>query len=173
MTFQQPQIALTANHQAAIRPRKRRRETRSQDASRPGANVYDRRRDLPGLLPVWPDELSDESTLGRHRLVMKLHQALRAERNRGQAGHWSYDLTRHTNLLHAYRHELHALPDPNWRGNYDWLQVRSGRQAGAPEALRPSTPAQKSSAKPPASMVARHWPRSTPTDRRTGAQYPD
>ena len=62
---------------------------------------------------------------GRHRLVMKLHQALRAERNRGQAGHWSYDLTRHTNLLHAYRHELHALPDPNWRGNYDWMQIRA------------------------------------------------
>jgi hypothetical protein len=37
-----------------------------------------------------------------------LRRALRAERQRGIGGHWSYDLARHAQLLHAYRAEAKA-----------------------------------------------------------------
>ncbi|HAH63923.1 MAG TPA: hypothetical protein DCL72_00255 [Rhizobiales bacterium] len=47
-------------------------------------------------------------TLARLAL-MKLRRALRAERRRGLAGHWSYDLNRHLGLLSAYKGELARL----------------------------------------------------------------
>ncbi len=140
MASQRPQIAFTANHQTAIKFRRGRRKRRTQDASRSAARAYNRQRDLPGLLPVWPDELFDDSTVGRRRLVMKLHRALRAERNRGRAGHWSYDLIRHTNLLHAYSHELRALPDTSWPRALDVLQVGSEQPLKAGRAVRKNTP---------------------------------
>jgi hypothetical protein len=70
---------------------------------------YDRGRELPRLLPIWPHEIDDTSAAGRTRLVRKLRRALRAERRRGLAGHWSYDLARHMQLLRAYRAELASL----------------------------------------------------------------
>jgi hypothetical protein len=39
----------------------------------------------------------------------KLRSALRAERRRALAGHWSYDLNRHLGLLSAYKGELAGL----------------------------------------------------------------
>jgi hypothetical protein len=74
---------------------------------------YDRRTELPRLLPLWPHELDDESPQGRSRVLAKLLRALRAERQRGIAGHWTYDLARHVELLRVYRHELASsgLPD--------------------------------------------------------------
>ena len=39
-------------------------------------------------------------------MLAKLRRALRAERRRGVAGHWTYDLARHVELLHLYRQEL-------------------------------------------------------------------
>jgi hypothetical protein len=39
-------------------------------------------------------------------MLTKLRGALRAERRRGIAGHWTYDLARHVELLHLYRQEL-------------------------------------------------------------------
>ena len=42
------------------------------------------------------------------KIVGKLERALRAERRQGLAGHWSYDLARHTRLLWAYRAEAAA-----------------------------------------------------------------
>jgi len=67
---------------------------------------YDRRTELPGVLPLWPHELDDESLEGRRRILGKLRRALRAERRRGLAGHWTYDLARHAALLRVYRLEL-------------------------------------------------------------------
>lgn len=64
--------------------------------------AYDRTRDLPGLIAVWPAELSDTSAEGRRRLIAKLRRALRAERRRGLRGHWTYDLARHAQLLVAF-----------------------------------------------------------------------
>jgi hypothetical protein len=67
---------------------------------------YDRRAELPRVLPLWPHELDDETSAGRRNIVCKLRRALRAERRRGIAGHWTYDLSRHVELLRIYRLEL-------------------------------------------------------------------
>lgn len=69
---------------------------------------YDRQRDLPALVAVWPAELADTSPAARRHLLGKLQRALRAERRRGLAGHWTYDLARHAQLLSAYRAEMSA-----------------------------------------------------------------
>jgi hypothetical protein len=76
-----------------------------------GAAAYVRRRDLPRLIALWPRELADESLAGRRELLQKLRRALRAERRRGLAAHWSYDLNRHLALLSAYKGELYALAE--------------------------------------------------------------
>jgi hypothetical protein len=73
---------------------------------RPCGRSYDRRIELPRVLPLWPHELDDESPEGRRSIVCKLRRALRAERRRGIAGHWTYDLARHAELVRIYRLEL-------------------------------------------------------------------
>jgi hypothetical protein len=92
------------------------RITRTQsDRSRPAAQPpkqrrhYDRRTELSRILPLWPHELDDETPEGRRRMVAKLRRALRAERRRGIAGHWTYDLARHVELLRVYRLEAASL----------------------------------------------------------------
>lgn len=73
-----------------------------------GADAYDRGRHLVRLIPVGPAEIADESQAGRERILAKLSRALRTERNRGRAGHWSYDLNRHLALSQAYAAEKRA-----------------------------------------------------------------
>ena len=70
----------------------------------PAAGSYDRTRDLPGLLTLWPWEIASDLA-SRMRLVGLLRKALRVERQRGIAGHWTYDVGRHARLLQAYRAE--------------------------------------------------------------------
>ena len=82
----------------------RRPAARAAELRRP----YNRRTELPRILPLWPHELDDESLEGRRRILAKLRRALRAERRRGIAGHWTYDLARHVELLRVYRCELAA-----------------------------------------------------------------
>ena len=65
--------------------------------------------ELTRLLPLWPHELADTSLTGRQRLVMVLERALRAERRRGQDGHWAYDLARHASLCRIWKCERAAL----------------------------------------------------------------
>jgi hypothetical protein len=60
------------------------------------------------VLPLWPHELDDDTPQGRARVLGKLGRLLRAERRRGLAGHWTYDLARHAELLRLYRLELAA-----------------------------------------------------------------
>ena len=86
----------------------RRRASRVPDAPTKSAKPYNRREELPRILPLWPHELADQSTQGRARVLAKLRRALRAERRRGIAGHWTYDLGRHVELLRVYRLELAA-----------------------------------------------------------------
>lgn len=74
-----------------------------------GAEPYDRARHLPRVLPVGPDDIADNSQAGRRLIVRRLARALRAERNRGRAGHWTYDLNRHVALLQAYAAERAAI----------------------------------------------------------------
>lgn len=67
---------------------------------------YDRARDLPRLIALWPHELAATSPIEHDRLLAKLRHALRGERRRGAGGHWAYDLARHAQLLRAYRAEV-------------------------------------------------------------------
>jgi hypothetical protein len=84
-------------HRAAPAPR---------SALDPALRPYDRRRELPRILPLWPHELDDDTPQGRRLILAKLRRALRAERRRGIAGHWTYDLARHVELWRVYRLEL-------------------------------------------------------------------
>lgn len=72
------------------------------------ARSYDRQRDLPTLLPLWPAEIADTSDAARLKLLARLRRALRGERKRANAGHWAYDLARHAALLKCYRAEVAA-----------------------------------------------------------------
>ncbi len=76
---------------------------------RAGAVTYRRAVHLPRLIPVMPSELSDPDPAMRRVLLRRLSRALRAERNRGRAGHWTYDLNRHIGLAQAYSAERSAL----------------------------------------------------------------
>lgn len=76
-----------------------------------GRKTYDRERDLPRLVALWPADLADRSIGSRLRLLARLRAALRRERQRGIAGHWCYDLSRHAGLLAAYREEAAAVAD--------------------------------------------------------------
>lgn len=72
------------------------------------AASYQRARDLPRLLPLWPHEIETTSVAEHGRLLDRMRRALRMERQRGIAGHWTYDLARHAQLLCAYRAETAA-----------------------------------------------------------------
>ena len=99
--------------------KKRWRERASAGASRRHAwsdrrepvlypTSYNRQADLVRVLPLWPHELEDETPEARRKIVSMLRRALRAERRRGIAGHWTYNLQRHAELLRLYRLELAA-----------------------------------------------------------------
>jgi hypothetical protein len=70
---------------------------------------YVRARDLPKLIGLWPWEIEDQTLAGHARLLELLRRALRVERQRGLAGHWTYDLARHASLLKAYQCELSSF----------------------------------------------------------------
>lgn len=74
-----------------------------------GVQRYDRAVMLPRLLP---EEASGVGLLGvkdTRGLCLRLLLALRRERGRGRAGHWSYSFNRHLGLMQAYRAERQAL----------------------------------------------------------------
>jgi hypothetical protein len=97
----------TQPHRRMPRYRREACATLSRDAlSHISSRTYDRCVELPRILPLWPHELADESLEGRRNIVCKLRRALRAERRRGIAGHWTYDLARHAELVRIYRLEL-------------------------------------------------------------------
>ena len=66
-------------------------------------NRYERTRDLPRLVPMWPSEMAaaDASVAGHLKLIGLLAKALRIERRCGVAGRWTYDAGRHRNLVAA------------------------------------------------------------------------
>lgn len=78
-------------------------------AGRPDHGALVRRGEFAALLALWPEELADSSRRGAERVLALLRRALRAERQRGLAGHWTYDLNRHERLRRAYRDELKAF----------------------------------------------------------------
>ena len=71
--------------------------------------TYQREKDLPTLLALWPSELCDYSPKGTAALIVKLEQALNQERRRARKRHWSYNLARHLALIKALRQEQNRL----------------------------------------------------------------
>ena len=74
-----------------------------------GARHYHRARHLPALLALWPSELGDFSNKGTKTIISQLQAALSAERRRGRARHWCYDLNRHLALVSALKGEQQHL----------------------------------------------------------------
>lgn len=74
-----------------------------------GAGAYRRDLVLPRLIAVGPDDLRGAQAVVGRRICALLARALRAERNRGRAGHWTYDLNRHIGLAQALKAERAAL----------------------------------------------------------------
>jgi len=72
---------------------------------RAGAEAYDRKRHLPRLIPCAPGDLETPSRETRQAIVDRLAAALEAERRRGRARCWTYDLNRHIALAQAYAAE--------------------------------------------------------------------
>lgn len=107
--------------------------------SEPPAGIgrpYCRSRDLPRLLPLLAADLSTGSLANSRELVALLRRALRAERVRARAGHWTYDPARHAALLRAFRIEQEALAAverrQGWRSGGEALQAaRDGMAAVA------------------------------------------
>lgn len=74
---------------------------------------YERMRDVPRVIPVWPSELADD-LISRAKLVARIEAALAVNKKRGVEGHWAYSLPRHGALLAVYREEKAAL-DAMWK----------------------------------------------------------
>jgi hypothetical protein len=106
---------------------------------------YERSRDLPRLVPIWPGELDNMTPETHHRLLQRLRRALRDERRRGIAGSWTYDLGRHARLYRA----LHAEIALMWPPLSTWVAgARDTSQAHhtlVPEGSLDQTPARRPS----------------------------
>lgn len=66
-----------------------------------GREAYDRRRVLPQLIAFDIRDLDRGGAALALVIRARLERALRAERQRGRSGHWSYDLARHIGLAQA------------------------------------------------------------------------
>src|SRR5690606_14417269 len=65
------------------RPKPRRTRKAPAGAGQATAAAYERKRDLPGLIALWPWEIDTGSVEAQKRLVTMLRRALRRERKRG------------------------------------------------------------------------------------------
>lgn len=99
---------ITDNH-----PRRNGLAAAARDAvaatCRAGAIRYERERHLPRLIRAVPSEMAGRDVATARRLIARLERALRAERRRGRAGHWTYDINRHIALMQALKAERAAL----------------------------------------------------------------
>lgn len=85
-----------------------------------------RTRRLARLVPLWPSEIESSDISSAKRVVAALERALRGERRRGRAGHWTYDMNRHMALSRALREER--------------ARLESLRQTGTAKASAPRRP---------------------------------
>lgn len=96
----------------------RTRPARAQKAARrAGADGYERKHALPRLLAIADSELAPDNPEMSQKIIARLARALRSERQRGRAGHWTYDLNRHIALaqaIDAERRQLGALRGARW-----------------------------------------------------------
>jgi hypothetical protein len=138
-------------------PRRRDRRSRCEPAAAP-QRAYDRRTELPRVLPLWPHELDDESPQGRRSILAKLRRTLRAERRRGIAGNWTYDLARHVGLLRVYRLELadwHNSGHPGSRAACE--AIRGLVERAAPSSREPGSGRRSRSARSPPTGTTDGW----------------
>lgn len=94
-----------------------------------------RTRALSRLIPLWPGEIAAADAASAQKVVTTLERALRAERRRGRAGHWSYDMNRHLALARALREERGRLAElrrttarqtkPYRRGNSGRIETKA------------------------------------------------
>jgi hypothetical protein len=70
---------------------------------------YRREQALPRLLPLIRRGERESEFAFTHTIVANLERAVRAERQRGRAGHWTYDLNRHAALNQALMAEKQHL----------------------------------------------------------------
>ena len=80
-----------------------------RQAVRAGEARYERKRHLPWLARATPDEIASDDPAVTRSIVTRLARALSAERRRGRAGHWSYDINRHIALMQALAAEKQRL----------------------------------------------------------------
>jgi hypothetical protein len=92
-----------------------------------GIGPWSRDRLLPRLIGIGPEEIADTSRAGRLAVLKRLLRALRGERMRGRAGHWSYSLDRHIGLVRAVAAERREI-----------VEIPGGRAAIATAAARPT-----------------------------------
>ena len=78
-----------------------------------GAAAYDRLRLLPRLIALDPRDIEKGGAALDELIHVRLACALRAERTRGRAGHWTYDLNRHIALAQALAAETTRGPAPS------------------------------------------------------------
>ena len=108
--------------------------SRPSHQGQPAASGYERIKDLPRLLRLWPEEAARLGDGDQVWLVAKLRDMLRSERQRGLTRHWSYDLSRHAALMRAYRAEAACLKRAQSRPG---TQQNKERSHGPLTALRP------------------------------------
>lgn len=73
------------------------------------APFYDRERDLPRHLAIWPRELRDYSIPGTETIIARIQKVLRACYAAALRDHWSYSVNRHIALLAALKCERARL----------------------------------------------------------------
>ncbi len=71
-------------------------------------------KELSAALRLWPSEIDLVSPHGLVKMEGCVHRALREQRRRSIAGHWSYDIACHARLLELHRHIIAGkrLPMP-------------------------------------------------------------
>ena len=71
-----------------------------------------REAELIRLVPLARDAILSKAPDARRAVLRALLRALRNERSRGRAGHWSYSLDRHVGLVRALARERRAATVP-------------------------------------------------------------
>ena len=94
-----------------------------------GRPAYNRSRDLPRLLGLWPEEVGHLAGSGLEAIVARLAALIRAERRRARSHHWSYDLNRHGALITAFESECATLRRHQRQRSHDQLRKEAGRKA--------------------------------------------
>jgi hypothetical protein len=87
-----------------------------------------RERDLPKLLSIPHQVMTDLTIAGQRKLVARLLRLTRHSARPGKAGHWSYDTDRHVEMLgmDTERAALAARLAATCRQNVPPIRARSG-----------------------------------------------